>query len=271
MSDSEQFPITSGLVSEFDYRQTTGSTNVDLVEVASERGDFAVVASLDQTAGRGRLDRQWSSPAGESLAASVLLRTRTAAGHPLPIDSWGWYPLIGGAALRQAVADLLPEAHVTLKWPNDVQVSGRKISGILADLVTVDGVPDSVVLGTGINLTIPTDRLPTPTSTSLVVEGANGSALHLADAVFGAYLIHLRRLVGLLAKGEPDGIEAVRQEVTAACDTLGRHVRVELPDGILLEGVAEGLDGAGRLVVLSNDSHDPLTIAAGDVTHLRYE
>lgn len=271
MSHSEQFPITTGLITEFDYRTTTGSTNVDLVEVAAERADFAVVASLDQTAGRGRLDRRWSSPAGESLAASVLLRTRTASGRTLPVESWGWYPLIGGAALRQAVAGLLPDSPVTLKWPNDVLVSGRKISGILADLVTVDGVPDSVVLGAGINLTIPGDRLPTPTSTSLVVEGAVGDAVTLADAVFGAYLVHLGRLVQLLADGEPDGIESVRREVSEVCDTLGRAVRVELPDGTFLEGTAESLDGAGRLLVRSDDSGEPLAVAAGDVTHLRYE
>ncbi|ROQ36663.1 BirA family biotin operon repressor/biotin-[acetyl-CoA-carboxylase] ligase [Frondihabitans sp. PhB188] len=259
-------PITRGVASVVDLRATTGSTNADLVEAAPGLPDFAVIVSFAQTSGRGRLDRSWQAPAGQSLAASVLLRPRTPSGDVLPVDAWGWFSLLAGAALRTAVADLLPERSVTLKWPNDVQVSGWKVSGLLADLVWESGVPAAVVMGSGINLTIPPDALPTPTSTSLAIEGAAGSAEEIADAVFAAYLIELRRLVDLLAGGGD-----VRSVVEAQCDTVGRRVRVELPGGEMMHGTATGLDETGRIVVRKDDSGAEVAVAAGDVTHLRYE
>jgi BirA family biotin operon repressor/biotin-[acetyl-CoA-carboxylase] ligase len=260
-------PMTAAR-STLDYRATTGSTNTDLVHGAHALPDGAVVASLDQTSGRGRLDRAWSSPAGQTLAASVLLRPRTAAGERLPAESWAWFPLLAGTALHGAVLELLPEADVSLKWPNDVQIRGLKVSGLLAELVVVDGEPDAVVVGSGINLTIPREHLPTPTSTSLALEGATGSALEIADAVYASYLDRLRRLTSTLAAG---GGGAVRDAVGAVCGTLGRRVRVELPDGTTRYGRASALDADGRLLVLEDDSGGTLPVAAGDVTHLRYE
>ncbi|AMM21728.1 hypothetical protein AX769_18210 [Frondihabitans sp. PAMC 28766] len=265
---SSVFPISSAVSGHFDYRVTTGSTNTDLVAEAGALPDRAVIASLDQRAGRGRLDRAWSSPAGQTLAASVLLRPRRSGGEPLGDDDWAWFPLLAGTALHGAIGGLLPDADVTLKWPNDVQIRGLKVSGLLADLVIVDGRPDAVVMGSGINLTIPPERLPTPTSTSLAIEGAEGSADDIGDAVFAAYLERLFSLVDALAAG---GEGAVRDAVTAACATVGRRVRVELPDGTKRHGLAQALGEGGRLVVLEDDSGESLVVAAGDVTHLRYE
>lgn len=262
------FPITAALTPSFDYRTTTGSTNSDLLALADGLPDGAVVASLGQTAGRGRLDRAWASPSGQTLAASVLFRPRTADGARLPAGSWGWFPLLAGTALRGAVRELLPDADVTLKWPNDVQIRGLKVSGLLAELVVVDGEPDAVVIGSGINLTIPAGELPTSSSTSLALEGVSGDAPEIADAVFGAYLERLRSLVEVLAAS---GGAGVHEEVASACGTLGRRVRVELPDGTRWFGVAKSLDDGGRLVVLEDDSAEILVVAAGDVTHLRYE
>ncbi|BDZ51570.1 biotin--[acetyl-CoA-carboxylase] ligase [Frondihabitans sucicola] len=270
MSGGDLFPLASAESSDFDYRESTGSTNADLVAEAAQKGDFAVIASLGQTAGRGRLDRAWSAPVGEMLAASVLLRTRTASGALLPVEAWGWYPLIAGGALRAAIDDLLPDREVTLKWPNDVQIGGQKVSGLLADLVTVDGVPDAVVMGSGINLTIAAENLPTPTSTSLTLEGATGTAAEIGDRVFTAYLKNLRALVERLAASGGD-TSGIRDTVVAVCDTVGRRVRVELPDGENRYGTATGLDEAGRLLVLQDDVDTEFAVAAGDVTHLRYE
>lgn len=270
MTKAADFPLSSAQSPDFDYRESTGSTNADLVETAPDRDDFSVVASLGQTSGRGRLDRAWVAPAGQMLAASVLLRTRTESGALLPVDSWGWYPLIAGAALRAAIDDELQDREVTLKWPNDVLVGGQKISGLLADLVTVDGVPDAVVLGSGINLTIAEADLPTPTSTSLGVEGAIGSASEIGDRVFASYLVNLRALILRLAASGGD-TSGIRDTVAAVCDTIGRRVRVDLPGGENRFGTATGLDSAGRLLVLEDDSSTEFAVAAGDVTHLRYE
>lgn len=263
----------------FETPARTGSTNADLLAVAAERPHGSVVATLDQTAGRGRLDRSWSAPAGQTLAASLLVR----AG--LDDRERGWLPLVAGTAMRDAVDAVLPdvdqagrasrsthddeagrtpEPRVLVKWPNDVLVDGRKVCGILCQ-VAADG---SVVVGAGVNLTIPADALPTPTATSLSVAGASDDAEGLADAVLTAWTTSVLEAVRALADGGP-AAGAVRSRVRAACGTIGRRVRLELPDGTVDEVDATGIDDDGRITI--RDRHGRSRgVAVGDLTHLRY-
>ncbi|WP_066515784.1 biotin--[acetyl-CoA-carboxylase] ligase [Curtobacterium ammoniigenes] len=252
----------------------TGSTNADLLAVATETDHLAVLATLDQRAGRGRLDRTWVAPPGQTLAVSVLVRQSMATAS-------GWLPLIAGAAMRDAIVAVVhPTRAVQLKWPNDVLIEGRKVSGILCQ-VAADG---SVVVGAGVNLTIPRDALPTDASTSLSLEGAaprasagsaagdgdGESAQELADRVLVRFHGALAAMVAALADG-PGAADAVRTRVRDACGTLGQTVRVELPDGSDLVGQAVGIDDGGRLVVTDASSASGFTaVSAGDVTHLRY-
>ncbi|ROS76365.1 BirA family biotin operon repressor/biotin-[acetyl-CoA-carboxylase] ligase [Curtobacterium sp. PhB130] len=264
----------------FDLRPTTGSTNADLLDAAPTLSDGSVVVTLDQTAGRGRLDRTWTAPAGQTLAASLLVRA------PLDDRDRGWLPLVAGAAMRDAVraalepvpddvpdqapddvpdaADTSRASRTTVKWPNDVLVDGRKICGILCQ-VAADG---SVVVGAGVNLTIPEADLPTPTSTSLLASGATGDAGTLADAVLSAFWTGVREAVVALAGGGA-AAEAVRSHVRAGCGTIGARVRLELPDGSVVEADATGIDDEGRITIRDQDG-STRGVAVGDVTHLRY-
>ncbi|MFJ4222050.1 biotin--[acetyl-CoA-carboxylase] ligase [Curtobacterium luteum] len=246
---------------------TTGSTNADLLAAAPDLPHGSVVATLDQTAGRGRLDRSWSAPAGQTLAASLLVRA------DLDDRSRGWLPLVAGRAMRDAVDALVPGAAgttrasrpvVEVKWPNDVHLDERKVSGILCQ-VAADG---SVVVGAGVNLTIPADALPTPTSTSLAVAGVAGTAPDLADAVLVAFRSAVLEAVVALATGGA-AAEAVRSDVRAACGTIGRRIRLELPDGTVEEADAVGIDDDGRITIRHRDGATR-GVAVGDVTHLRY-
>ncbi|MGN8049798.1 biotin--[acetyl-CoA-carboxylase] ligase [Curtobacterium sp. 22159] len=280
-SASPTFPTSRAAVraagATFAAPETTGSTNADLLTRAPEVPHGSVLVTLDQTAGRGRLDRTWSAPAGETLAASVLVRA------DLDERDRGWLPLVAGAAMRDAVAGVLaddqsddvpdvagttrasrPAPRVVVKWPNDVQVDGRKLCGILCQ-VAADG---SVVVGAGVNLTIPADRLPTPTSTSLAVAGARGSAADLADRVLTTFHGGVLEAVAALVAGGA-GAEAVRSHVRSACGTIGQRVRLELPDGTAEEADAIGIDDEGRITI--RDRHGATRgVAVGDVTHLRY-
>jgi BirA family transcriptional regulator, biotin operon repressor / biotin---[acetyl-CoA-carboxylase] ligase len=238
----------------------TGSTNADLLAVAADTPHLGALVTLDQTSGRGRLDRTWTVPAGQALAASVLVRAE------LDPATRAWLPLVAGTAMQQAVRELLPDRAVGVKWPNDVLVDGRKVCGVLAQ-VAPDG---SVVVGAGVNLTIPADELPTPVSTSLVVEGADGTAEELADAVLAVFLESLRDAVDALAGTDGGaGAAGVFDTVRAACETIGRVVRLELPDGTSTIATAVGIDDDGRLVVTGEDGARS-AISVGDVTHLRY-
>jgi BirA family biotin operon repressor/biotin-[acetyl-CoA-carboxylase] ligase len=247
--------------------ESTGSTNDELVRRAASSGDFTVIVTDDQTAGRGRLGRVWIAPPGKTLAISVLLRPRLPGGEQLDFDHFGWLPLIAGVAMTQAVGSVLPPERVGLKWPNDVLVDDHKVCGILAELVPAEG---AVVIGAGINLTIARDELPTETSTSLALAGADEA--QLADRVLSAYLVALRDLSSEFIRigGDVEG-SGIRSLVTEYCTSLGRDVRVELPDGSDLHGVATGIDRSGRLQVTVRSDGRLTAVAAGDVTHLRYE
>jgi len=248
----------------------SASTNSELAARAAtgEEPDFSVVVTRSQTAGRGRLGRTWIAPPGQTLAVSVLLRPVLPGGEPLELTHFGWLPLIAGVAMASAVETVIDPRRAGLKWPNDVQVDGLKVSGILAELLPASG---AVVIGAGLNLSIAEADLPTATSTSLELAGATLAGDDLADAALAAYLAALRSLstdfVRLGADPEGSGIHAL---VSEACSTLGQEVRVQLPGGDDLLGTATGIDRAGRLVVRrSVDGHES-AVAAGDVTHVRY-
>ena len=216
--------------------EQASSTNALVAERArAGEAHGLVVVAEEQTAGRGRLDRRWVSPPRAGLTASVLLR---------PVEPWGWVPLLGGLAVALAVREVA-EVDAVLKWPNDVLVEGRKVCGLLAEVVE-----GAVVLGFGLNVTTRADELPVPEATSLALAGATVTD---RDTVLRAIL---RRLSGALGDRDVAGYRAL-------CSTLGREVRVELPGGQSVTGLAERVDDEGRLVV------DGTPYAAGDVVHLR--
>jgi len=273
-----EFP-RSRAVSDLTVVTESASTNDDLVARAADADEFAVQMTTSQTAGRGRLGRVWVAPPGQTLAASLLLKPRLADGQPLSLDRFGWLPLLAGLAMTRAISALLPETRVALKWPNDVQIEGKKVAGLLAELLpTATGV----VIGSGVNLAIPESDLPTPVSTSLGLHGpvlvSDGAVVgttltgdDLIDAVLGGYLEEFRRLYSdYLGAGGDAAASGLHTAVTAACSTLGQSVRVELPGGENLLGTATGLDPDGRLLVRPANGA-VVAVAAGDVTHLRYE
>lgn len=260
------FPLSRAAASVLEFLPEAGSTNDELVRRASgadadEWPDLAVVATDNQTSGRGRLGRSWVSPAGKSLAVSVLLRPN-GDGARLAIGSFGWFPLLAGVAMTRAVAGVV-SSGVGLKWPNDVLIGDRKVCGILSELL-----PDAsgVVVGAGLNLTLEADELPVETATSLALAGATVTD---ADSLLSAYLDEFTaRYRAFLTSGGDPVASGLLAAVTEACETIGRSVRVELPSGKRLLGTATGIDAEGRLLVESNDGIT--AVAAGDVTHLRY-
>lgn len=252
-------PLASALAARLEFLAECGSTNTELIARAADAWPhLSVVATTSQTAGRGRLDRVWVAPPGQTLAVSVLLR-------PLfSLEGWGWLPLIAGLAVARAV-DGLVEADVTIKWPNDVLVDGLKVSGLLAELLPS---ADGVVIGAGINLTIPAGELPTPNATSLALHGGDTDV----DRVLAAYLRELKGLYQQFADhdGEAEA-SGIRRLVQQRCSTVGQQVRVELPGGRTRFGTATGIDELGRLVYTDRADASVQAVAAGDVTHVRYE
>lgn len=275
-----EFPLSRASAGRFEYLEEAGSTNDVLVAHAAGTEsaawpDFSVVVTDSQTRGRGRLGRTWLAPSGKSLAISVLLRPPA-----LPVEHFGWFPLLAGAAMTRAVRAVVeggivpvtdvrepetPAHEVSLKWPNDVLIDGYKVSGILSELL-----PDAsgVVVGAGLNVALDEHDLPTLTSTSLLLVTRSAPD---PDAVLAGYLSELSALYGAFVRAGGDPADSgLLAEVTALCSTLGSPVRIELPGGQELLGTAVGIDGQGRLLVQDHDTDELRSVAAGDVTHLRY-
>ena len=120
-----------------------------------------VVVADHQSAGRGRLDRSWQTPPGAAATFSLLLRPS------VPAASWPWLPLLTGRSVAKALVALGYRAGV--KWPNDVLIEERKVSGILVERVETPQGPAAVV-GVGINVGMTSAELPVPTATSLWLE-----------------------------------------------------------------------------------------------------
>ncbi|MCI1020181.1 biotin--[acetyl-CoA-carboxylase] ligase [Microbacterium sp. C5A9] len=251
-----ELPHLRSIAARVEVIAEAGSTNAMLRELAADVDAWphlSVLLTDDQTAGRGRLDRQWTAPAGTALAVSVLLRRL-----PVVAEARGWIPLAAGLAMAEAVADQAEAHTVSVKWPNDVLVDGRKICGILAE-----ATGDAVIVGTGVNTTMTAAQLPVPTATSFAVLGIDVQV----DRLLARYLEGLdQALVGLVATGDA-GISGLHAAVSARCGTLGQQVRVLLPGDRALEGTAVSLDSEGRLVVREGDALH--AVSAGDVVHVR--
>lgn len=252
-----------------DVVPATGSTNADLAARAragtAEPG--AVLTTDDQQSGRGRRDRVWSTPPRSAVVVSALVQP-----DGVPRALWSWLPLVVGLGVSDALATVA-EVPAVLKWPNDVLLDGRKVCGVLVEVVerpaSAGGV-SSAVLGVGVNVLQRQDELPVPTATSLLLAGASTTD---RDTVLRAVLrsVGARYLQWVAAAGDPvaSGVAAAYRE---RCDTIGRSVRVELPGDQQVFGVAEGVDADGRLLVRPEDADPdvpPRALAAGDVVHVR--
>jgi len=236
--------------------EAAGSTNA-LAAAAPERG--LVLVADHQTSGRGRLGRAWVTPPGAALTFSAVV-------DPVVDDEW-WplVPLVAGYAVARTVRG-------SVKWPNDVLLGEHKVCGVLVERVQVrahGGEKPLAVVGIGINVDQTEDELPVTTATSLAL--ATGPADR--TELFGDVLRELRRCLGTLAASPHTFVAGYR----ALCTTLERDVRVDLPDGSVLEGRATEIDDHGRLVVSPPWDGTPaepgpvtgVAVAAGDVVHVR--
>ncbi|HEY8122705.1 MAG TPA: biotin--[acetyl-CoA-carboxylase] ligase [Myxococcota bacterium] len=235
------------------------STNRRALAIAAqgaERGT-AVIAEA-QSAGRGRLGRTFFSPPRANLYVSFVLRPSGSA------QTLGTLPLAAGVALAECVAaELGDPARVELKWPNDVLVDDKKVSGILLERASASG-DAPVILGIGVNLnvdpaTFPDDFRARASSLSALA-GRRIDRARFAAALF-------ERLEGALDAHAAGGLEALRSRFDALFRMTGRRVRVADAAERTREGVVLGVgaDGSLRLGTYAGEER----FLAGDVTVLK--
>lgn len=198
-----------------------------------------------QTAGRGRQGRAWTSPPG-NLSASTLVRLR-------PTDpAAASLALMAAVALHETVSVYLGSAaSAVLKWPNDLLVAGAKLSGIL-----LERADDAVVIGIGINLAHHPD-LPDRATTSLAAQGATVAPADFVETLAEAVARWLSRWRG-------EGLGPIRSAWLDAAHPIGTALSARLPDGGTAEGLFDGLDADGALI-LRLASGERRVIHAADV------
>jgi BirA family transcriptional regulator, biotin operon repressor / biotin---[acetyl-CoA-carboxylase] ligase len=220
----------------------------------------ATVVAEEQTEGRGRLGRVWVAPPGSSLLLSVVLRPR------LPPEAAWLTVAAAGVALADAVEATAPgRVPVGLKWPNDLELGGRKAAGLLAEAHLEGRRLGWVVLGMGVNVGQRRQELP-----PALADRATSVALALrapADraGLLGAWAERFLDAYRHLAAGTPGPVLAgYRRRLV----TLGQRVRAERVGAEPVVGTAVDLTATGGLVV-QTDAGARVDVLAADVHHLR--
>jgi BirA family biotin operon repressor/biotin-[acetyl-CoA-carboxylase] ligase len=222
---------------EVEHHARIGSTQ-DRARALAEAGyPAAIVVGDEQTAGRGRQGRSWSAPAGTSLLASWLYT-------PLPSDP-ALFALLAGVAVARAL-ESLGVGGARLKWPNDVQLGGKKLAGTLADAITL-GDGGAVVLGIGVNVH------QTAAELGELADRATSCATlgHAVDRL--ALLARITRELDRLA-GSVEERRAALEDWRGRSTVLGREVEVR--------GVAGSVRGLAREI--ADDGALVLQTASGD-------
>ena len=222
------------------FVRSTGSTNVDASTLADAgASDGTCIVAGEQTAGRGRHGRRWSSDQDAGLWTSTVIRDHDAPTH---------LPLLAALAVLD-VARGVGGLELGIKWPNDVlDERGRKVAGIL-----VEAGAQVAVVGIGINLDRPPREFP---------DAGAWATLAGVKPDRGAVLAGL--LAALYSRVRQDWPTAL-DEYRNACRTIGHEVRIVLPDGEEFQALATGVTSDGHLCVDTGSTSR--IIVAGDVLH----
>lgn len=243
-------------VRSLDVVETTGSTNADLLARQTAGADIngAVLVAEHQSAGRGRLGRNWSAPPRSGIALSMGVD----AGGLAP-SAWGWLPLLTGVAVTDAV-HAITGITPGLKWPNDILVGTGKLGGILAEVAAPAPV---IVVGVGLNVSLTAAEAPDSRATSLLMLG---STMLDRTALLGSILAELSaRIDRWRSVGGTD--RALIADYRARSVTIGTRVRALLPGDREIIGTAIDLDEFGQLHI--DTGAQTVAVSAGDITHLR--
>lgn len=233
---------------------SVGSTNDEARRraLAGDAGCLWVVAR-EQSEGRGRRGRAWTSPPGNLYASALLI-------DPSPIAIASQIGFVAGVALRRALDDLGADDEIRLKWPNDLVWRGAKLAGLLVEGVALPDGRLACIVGIGVNC------VGAPTNLAYAANHLSHVLSHAvsAETLFARLAPRFAETLALWSRGA--GFAAIRTHWLAHAAGLGEPIRVVGAQG-LREGVFSTLDEHGRLVLTSARGRE--LIEAGDLFLLR--
>lgn len=237
--------------------ESCGSTQAVARRLAEEGAAHGtLVVAEEQTAARGRLQREYCSPRG-GLWCTLILR------GPLPTARAPLAGLAAGIAVAEAVtAETGLQAAV--KWPNDVNVAGRKVAGILTELAAEEQAVQYLLVGTGVNVNVD------PATFAPGLESIAGSLAALAGrpvdraGLLRRYLLRMEALYAEICAGRP---ETVLDAWRALPNSIGKQIRTTAAGEGVSEGLATGIDDDGALLLRRADGVT-VRLLAGDVVEM---
>ncbi|MEG1726652.1 MAG: biotin--[acetyl-CoA-carboxylase] ligase [Acidaminococcaceae bacterium] len=226
------------------YYKTIDSTNSKATELA-EKGamEGTIVQADQQTAGKGRLQRKWESPAGRGLWFSLILRPKIDPQYGAQAT------LLTAVALVEALKN---STGITcqIKWPNDILIKGKKLAGILSEMRLSGEQIDYIVIGIGLNVDLGREDfgeiLSTIASSVYLETGKQCNREKILEAI-------LKSMGKWYNIWQETGFERVRERWLASNCTIGRVVKVKDQDKELFSGLAIDIDDYGCLLVKSRD------------------
>ena len=232
------------------YHQSVGSTMDETRHLAEDGApEGIVVIAEEQTKGRGRFDRKWISPVGVNLSFSVLFRPK--------ISHLPFINMAAALSICDAVRDqakLSPE----IKWPNDVRINGKKLSGILVETEVQGGEVIHAVVGIGLNINLDPRGHSEIESIATSFFAETGRRFD-RTAVLASVLKHLDEYYS-----EIKAAKSLTERWADNMETLGRLIQVRWKDDVI-EGVADSVDDQGNLILKKPDGSS-ITVVAGEVT-----
>lgn len=236
---------------------SVASTNDEAASMARMGGPEGLcIVATEQTEGRGREGREWVSKAGTGLYVSVVLRPG------LETRFYPVIPLLGAVAVYDAIEQTCGEKP-DIKWPNDILIKGKKISGILAETCETD-IGLAVILGIGINLTSAGFEGDLERSATAIedIAGSEADCEALLRALTHYLSVHYDEL-----ESESAISELLKSWSLRSSFASGKEVTVKTRNESIA-GTTEGLDPLGSLLVRTADGN-LITVTAGDVETLR--
>ncbi len=222
------------------YFEEIDSTQNFAEQIAlDEKENGTIVIAEKQTAGKGRLDRKWTSPRGGIWFSLII--------HPkFDVSTSTLVPIAGAVALAKAIKNTL-NIDVSVKWPNDITLNGKKVAGMLVDASFQANNIDYLILGIGINFDIDAKKIEKKLSKSANFYGVN--SLRKKDdstppkILLREFLVQFEKILIQLNKGEKAKIV---KEWTKKADKIGKKISINTSDG-KISGVAQGIDNDGAL------------------------
>ncbi|MCF6321714.1 MAG: biotin--[acetyl-CoA-carboxylase] ligase [Rhizobiaceae bacterium] len=224
------------------------STNLTALEYArkGDRGDLWVVAE-SQLNGKGSRGRSWTSVPG-NLYASLLLR------QTIPADKVSTLTFVVSLAMFHVLKNIAPDAEIDLKWPNDVLLNGKKVSGILLENHKPGGQEQAIIIGIGVNCQSSPHKTTYP-ATCLIDEGISQKPKEFLDLL----IVEINKWIQIWNKGE--NFVEIRQAWLERANGLGREILVKSPT-MELRGIFENLDENGFLILkMPNGQHHKISTA----------